>query len=344
MYDSFCKQIDKEFLVEKYVAGKLSGDVLNKFEQHLTVCAKHANAVALEKVLKRGVREFARSEIKSHIKQRIHKREDMRIMILRFAAFLFVAVITPIILYYQFVLVPARFEETQEPGKIASDTVYSTTIHEDDLSHQAEPQTESIDITKPQDKSSSREEQAETVLRPKSSQEKISKASEAEDELQAVIPPEVNRAAPESGKSTQEYKLSSDISEEESQITGKRVGLISVSAGGEARDESSLYVSTTDQSLQEELKREISQQMVPYQTQIKTCVENFLSDAALNAYTIEIEFVVQPEGNITGVQVIKSTMESTEIEKCILEKIKTWKFQVKNTQCTVRKTFNFTMN
>jgi len=344
MYDSFCKEIDQELLVEQYVAGKLSGDLLYKFEQHINVCAEHANAVSLEKALRRGVREFARSEIKSRIKQRIHKREDMRIMILRFAAFLFVAVITPIILYYQFVLVPDRIEEAQEQGKIASDTAYSAPAQEDDLSQQAKPEAVTIDVAGPEDKGISSEERVEIMPPVKSAQDIAGKAGEAVNEPQAVKPPEVAGAAAEAEKSAEEYKLSQDILEEETLVTRKRIGLTSVSAVREASDESSLYVSAADQSLQAELTEMIGQQMVLYQAQIQTCVENYLSNEALNAYTIEIEFVIQPEGNITGVQVIKSAVKIPEIENCILEKIKTWKFQVKNTQCTVRKKFNFTKN
>ena len=97
-----CQQIDNEFLVEEFVAGKLTGELLERFEQHISECAEHARAVSLERVLRRGVREYARTGIKSRILKRVKKREDIRLMVLRFAAFLFVAVVTPLILYYQF--------------------------------------------------------------------------------------------------------------------------------------------------------------------------------------------------------------------------------------------------
>ena len=105
MDKKFCQQIDQESLVELYVAGKLRGELLEKFEQHLKDCEDHARALSLEKAFKRGVSEFARGEIKSKLRNRLKKREDTRSMILRYAAILLVAVITPLLLYYLFLIV-----------------------------------------------------------------------------------------------------------------------------------------------------------------------------------------------------------------------------------------------
>ena len=44
-----CRQIDQELLVEQYVAGKLRGELLEQFEQHIKDCEDHARAVSLEK-------------------------------------------------------------------------------------------------------------------------------------------------------------------------------------------------------------------------------------------------------------------------------------------------------
>ena len=106
MDKNFCRQIDKESLVEQYVAGKLRGDLLDQFEQHLKDCEDHARAVLLEKALKRGVSEYARGEIKSKLRNRLKKREDTRYMMLRYAAILLVAVVTPLLLYYQLNIAP----------------------------------------------------------------------------------------------------------------------------------------------------------------------------------------------------------------------------------------------
>jgi len=79
----FCQQIDQEALVELYVAGKLHGQLLDKFEQHLVDCEDHARAVLLEKALKRGVSDFARGELKARLHDQLKKREDTRFLILR---------------------------------------------------------------------------------------------------------------------------------------------------------------------------------------------------------------------------------------------------------------------
>jgi len=100
MDKNFCQQIDHESLVEQYVAGKLRGELLEKFEQHLKDCEDHAQAVLLEKALKRGISEFARGEIKANLKNRLKKREDTRFLVLRYAAILLVAVIDRNLLAY----------------------------------------------------------------------------------------------------------------------------------------------------------------------------------------------------------------------------------------------------
>ena len=102
MDKKFCRLIDQQLLVEQYVAGKLKGDLLNQFEIHIRECEVHAQAVTLEKAFKRGASNFARSEIKTQLRQHIEKRRETRFMMLRYAAVLLVAVITPLLLYYQY--------------------------------------------------------------------------------------------------------------------------------------------------------------------------------------------------------------------------------------------------
>jgi hypothetical protein len=102
MNKPFCEQIDRELLVEEYVRGKLQGEIRAQFEQHLRECERHARQVQLEKSLRDGVIEFARSQVRSTIRKDLRPREDMRYAMLRYAAFLFVAVVVPLLLYYQF--------------------------------------------------------------------------------------------------------------------------------------------------------------------------------------------------------------------------------------------------
>jgi hypothetical protein len=102
MNKSFCEQIDRDSLVEEYVRGKLQGELRTQFEAHLRECERHAQAVLLEKSLRNGVIEFARGQIRATIRRERRPQEDVRYAILRYAAFLFVAVVVPLMLYYQF--------------------------------------------------------------------------------------------------------------------------------------------------------------------------------------------------------------------------------------------------
>ena len=81
MNNDYCRQADKEMLVEAYVAGKLKGEVLNKFEDHLQYCKKHSQAVALEKALRKGITEYARSQMKVKIQKRLEKQHDTRFLL-----------------------------------------------------------------------------------------------------------------------------------------------------------------------------------------------------------------------------------------------------------------------
>jgi hypothetical protein len=118
MDKDFCRQIDEEDLIEKYIAGKLHGELLNRLTEHLQECIDHSNAVNLEKALSRGVRDFARSELKSNLRNQIKKHEISKYYILRYAAILIVAIMAPIVLYYQLVSTPTdlpNIAEQQEP-------------------------------------------------------------------------------------------------------------------------------------------------------------------------------------------------------------------------------------
>jgi hypothetical protein len=47
MDKDFCRQIDEEDLIEKYIAGKLHGELLNRLTEHLQECIDHSKAVNL---------------------------------------------------------------------------------------------------------------------------------------------------------------------------------------------------------------------------------------------------------------------------------------------------------
>jgi hypothetical protein len=347
MPKSFCDQIDQELLVEQYVVGKLSGDLLDKFEQHITVCAKHANAVALEKALRRGVREFARSELKARIKYRVHKREDMRVMILRFAAFLFVAVITPLILYYQFAIVPDVDNELAVKNPVTVDSAYLSTSQSQELQDENDVQLQPISTAAKISENKDRPAQTrkEVTLPVKTVDEVSGKSADISERLQPETPVKLQSKAPTLQESALEPKPVSpqiDALEQERFVSRKQLGTTSTAAVRGGSGESSLTVIAQDTSLKQELEMAISRQLAIYEPEIQTCISGYLATNDLAVYSIQVEFQIQAQGNIEGLHATESIPYIPEIEKCILEKINKWKFQVQDTPCQVRKIFKFT--
>ncbi len=147
MDSEFCKKIDDEDLIEKYIAGELHGDVLDQFTAHLRECKRHLEAVNLERLLHRGVRDFARTELKSKLRTQIKKHEISKYYILRYAAILIVAIMAPVLLYYQFVKIPAIIdpvaENTKAPVPIES-TAAETTSQSEELPVEYESETDPV--------------------------------------------------------------------------------------------------------------------------------------------------------------------------------------------------------
>ncbi len=102
MNKAFCRQIDEEFLLEQYVKGRLPAEMRFKIEQHIEECPVHAQALRLEKLLHHGITEYGRHEMKQRLQKGLRRSDDTKVLILRFAAILFVAVFIPVVLYYGF--------------------------------------------------------------------------------------------------------------------------------------------------------------------------------------------------------------------------------------------------
>jgi len=132
MDKNYCNIIDDDNLVEKFVNGDLHGEILNQFTEHLKECEAHSQAVTLEKALKRGVRDYARSELKSNLRGHIKKQEISKYYILRYAAILIVAIMAPIILYYQFGKHQVQTEIAQEAKKVPPKSVASRALSKAD--------------------------------------------------------------------------------------------------------------------------------------------------------------------------------------------------------------------
>lgn len=102
MDKAFCKKIDDESLIEGYVRGTLPPELRTQFEAHIRECPVHAQALRFEKLLNRGIKEYARHEMKKKLTVNVHRVDEAKVMILRFAAILFIVVLIPVLLYFGF--------------------------------------------------------------------------------------------------------------------------------------------------------------------------------------------------------------------------------------------------
>ncbi len=104
MDKDFCRIIDEESLIEKYVERTLPAEIRLQLEQHIKECPKHAQAMRLEKLLSHGIKEYARHEMKQRLKDNLARTDDIKVLILRFAAILFIAILIPVLLYFGYQL------------------------------------------------------------------------------------------------------------------------------------------------------------------------------------------------------------------------------------------------
>jgi len=318
MDKNFCRQIDQESLVEKYIAGKLRGDLLEQFEQHLKGCEDHAQAVLLEKALKRGVSEFARGEIKTRLSKRLKKREDTRFMILRYAAILLVAVITPLILYYQLNVAPEEMAEalSEKDEIILSDEAIDT--HEEELEEEEEsPKTELKarrsairEVEKepvqpaPSEGSASRGagesvKSTEDISPVESTEKQRKQASAAEDMLKSV-------------KATAPPKIEADYPlEQESHMT-KDAAPPPAIRGFSKNGQSSRLVTAINNKVAED------------SSSIKECINSSLDESERQKYLLGLSIQVLDDGKIGEIKIINTTHQSSDLDSCLLKIIKTW--------------------
>ena len=118
MDKTFCRKIDEELLIEQYVKGTLPQEMRSRIEEHLETCPVHAQALRLEKLLHHGITEYGRYEMKQRLQKGLRRSDDTRILILRFAAILFVAVFIPVVLYYGIYINRSEPPSTDEEYKL----------------------------------------------------------------------------------------------------------------------------------------------------------------------------------------------------------------------------------
>jgi hypothetical protein len=358
MNKPFCDQIDRESLVEEYVRGKLPGALRAQFEQHLHECARHAREVQLEKSLRNGVIEFARSQVRSTIHKDLRPKEDMRYAILRYAAFLFVAVVIPLLLYYQFrIFQPALNPAEVIPAQPASaDSVQKRSV-------------------------AAAAKSAESLVESAAARKFAARAKK--DESVPPVAPPVEEFAPEAEKGVAATELPALEMEKQQDLAAGQIA-----AGSRERDQQSAAevpqsvpgiaesktkslqdigtkgyttkeryeaksgdLKETDSSQNEIMIRgygvsaaggksyiddqNIYNQISSQQTDLSACIPVRDSTAF-----ITVTFMITKPGSVEKLQVTATNIRNANIEACIIEKIRHWQFKaMEQNKLVTRKIF-----
>ncbi len=323
MDKNFCQQIDQESLVEQYVAGKLRGELSDKFEHHLEECEDHAQAVLLEKALKRGVSDFARGEMKSRLRDRLKKREDTRFMILRYAAILLVAVITPLILYYQLNVAPEEMKEsvTKSEQNIFKDNAPKT-IKEDD--QEREIIDSGAEETKPESPAPEKKPLQPVAHVPPSrgqSRENI-KASETETPIKTKDLQDEERKKLEKMLQATEAPPIAEIEADHPPAES--------STKGKASRGVSALTTLSQHTVPSKIQSELSKKVIEDSLEIRKCIESNLNESERESFGIKLNIQVLKSGKIGEINFLQSTHKSQEVEDCLLGLIRTWKFSESN--------------
>ncbi len=297
MSNDFCRQIDEKMLVEEYVAGRLKGDLLKNFEEHIEKCEKHAQAVLLEKALKRGISEFARSEIKTKLQKRLEKQNDTRFIMIRYAAILLVAVITPLIIYYQFNVAPQNLQKINTLSKKEKDRNEQNPIApaaQEEIRIKAEDEAPPTKIisgsgedapTTPRQMSTSRKETDSERDKQKASVEDAGIAYSATEEIADNSLPEIalTKSSP-----------------------GSMLG-----ASGRSINIPNIYAELQERTLRDS-------------TDIIDCIETHLDSTHLQDYFLLCKIQIIKSGEISLVEVINASVRSEELELCLRSIMKEW--------------------
>ena len=318
MEKNFCKKIDQDSLIEQYVAGKLRGNILREVEQHIKECEDHAQAVLLEKALKRGVSDFARGEIKTRLRDRLKKREDTRFMILRYAAILLVAVITPLILYYQFNVAPEEMATSlpQKEQRSAVEESKEVLLEDKKQSALEEKSKESVRTSTTSEKkppsplvpASSKPSAPEGIIVTPQEEEPAESRHRFEDEsaqLQDLL---------KSSKSTPTPKLEADYPPTAETSQEK--------AGQGAR----AYRTTALKETSPKTDLDITSKITEDSLAIRECIGSYLNEYERENFRIVLNFKVFKNGTTGEIRIINSTHPSSELESCLLNIVKQWTY------------------
>jgi hypothetical protein len=322
----FCKQIDQESLVEQYVAGKLRGDLLGQFQEHLKDCENHARAVLLEKALKRGVSEFARSEIKTRLHNRLKKREDSRFMILRYAAILLVAVITPLLLYYQLNVAP---EEMAESVLEVEETIIGDNAKQ---SNAVKLQKDTPPKTELKARRTSRSAEVEETSQPDAEAKPIQPAAtggagaQKQEERITEVKTMSPTPLPESQK-TKSAKMRDIMKATEATAPAKiesEYPLEEESQSDKTKSDVSAYRAFSQDAPYPALQTEIKIKVAEDSLAIRKCIDDYLNESEREKYKLELKMIIKNNGKIEEINIIGTTHQSVDLEDCIMNILKSW--------------------
>lgn len=297
-------------LVELYVKDKLGFEDRHQFELHLKECQKHAQAVALEKAFHRGISDYARSEIRTHLKRSLEKKEAMRFYLLRYAAILFFVVITPLMLYYQFYIPQPEHDQSlkkTEEAIIGSEDsieplVEPAPVSEERAVHQRTESSDSDELID-QPRAAQPRKQQERIQIPQKIAEEAEKIPDkkAQPELELAPAPPISA----------------------SRIQGlKTKGRLKDLAGSEL----TVYKSQSVDSLEEQLHE---------------CIMSNRDSLNSSVYSATYSYRIDSTGSANDIMLILASEKNVQIETCLKKTIQKWQFGKPMTDSLITRTFNF---
>jgi hypothetical protein len=244
----------------------------------------------------------------------LKKREDTRFMMLRYAAILLVAVITPLILYYQFNIAPDEMADsvTQIEDKAVTDNSKKITEEEDQREEReiktkepapAQSGEKPVQPAAPASGVSLREseeaEQSNEEVSINSKQSRLAESKEIEQLLKSVEAPSVP-------------KIEADVPPEDETLARR-----SKSAG------SSAYMSAQG-TAQPDRSAQLNAKILQDSLAIRKCIDTHLSESDKVTFKIDLSIQIQKSGKIETVNVLESTHKSVKLEECLINIIKKW--------------------
>ena len=321
MNDLNCHNFDEEYFVERYIAGELSAAEKNDFELHLQTCPVHAKAVALEKALKKGVKEFARNEIKSAIKKKYKKKEENRILILRFAAIFFLVVITPLILYYHY-----QYDMENEISILPAEKIQKKVAEK----------KEAVNLVA-EDKVPEKKVKSALKVQEKQKLESSQKLPRFEEKIinDGSIIPESQSPSSIAGSggvsSAEGEKLSVNakrIAEEQTNNISEKSILISMDKKqiGNKRIEKIIYKKNKE-SVSDSLYENITTNLAAVDEHLKECISKIAEKEEFSLNELRFMFEISSTGKILNLRSLQINKIKTDLKSCLVDVLQSANFQ-----------------